>query len=260
MAVQLSFGPGVMYGERVDQQGSGIGPRQFGLMQDVDITFAFTNKDLYGQNQFPAAIARGQGKVTGKAKLAQINVLLYSDLFFGLGTSPGTVTVSQDESVTIPTLAPFSITVANASSFDTDLGVWLDYNGARFNRVTTPVNVTDYSISPGGVYNFSAAAEGLLVHISYAYGTPVTSGSTILITNQVQGYTPAWQCTIFQKISPTVPGGPNASLPWSLGLYACVSNSLSFPTAQDNWTLNSFDFSAFANASGNIGFYSAAAQ
>ena len=255
MSVQLSFGPGVMYGERVDQQGSGIGPRQFGLMQDVDITFAFTNKDLYGQNQFPAAIARGQGKVTGKAKLAQINVLLYSDLFFGLPVAAPGYTVSQDELVTIPTLAPFAVEVANGPSFALDLGVWLNSDGDRFNRVTTPVNPGDYSVGANGVYTFSSLAAGVAVRISYTY---ITSTSIqIPITNQAQGYTPAWQCTIFQKISPTVPGSPNVTLPWALGLAACVSNSLSFPTAQDNWTLNSFDFSAFANASGVIGYYSA---
>jgi hypothetical protein len=255
MAVQLSFGPGVMYGERVDQTGSGIGPRQFGLMQDVDITFSFTNKDLYGQNQFPAAIARGQGKITGKAKLAQINVLLYSDLFFGLPPDIGaSQTVSQDETNNIPSLSPFNVTVAHQATFALDLGVWLASTGDRFNRVTTPTNYLEYSVN-SGVYTFAAPNEGQAVNISYAYNT---TGLSIPLYNVAQGYTPAWQCTIFQRISPSVPGAPNVSLPWTLGLYACVSNSLSFPTAQDNWTLNAFDFSAFANAAGNIGFYAAA--
>jgi len=49
------------------------------VLQDVDIATAFTSKELYGQNQFPAALASGQGKVTGKAKMPQINVLLYAD-------------------------------------------------------------------------------------------------------------------------------------------------------------------------------------
>jgi len=77
--MQLSFGPAAMWAERTDATGSGIGPRQFGVLQDVDITTAFTSKELYGQNQFPAALASGQGKVTGKAKMPQINVLLYAD-------------------------------------------------------------------------------------------------------------------------------------------------------------------------------------
>ena len=70
--MQLSFGSGAVWGERTDVTGSGIGPRQFGVLQDIQIDFDWTDKELYGQLQFPVAIARGQGKITGKAKFAQI--------------------------------------------------------------------------------------------------------------------------------------------------------------------------------------------
>jgi hypothetical protein len=79
--MQLSFGSGAVWGERTDVTGSGIGPRQFGVLQDIQIDFDWTDKPLYGQLQFPVAIARGQGKITGKAKFAQILGLLYSDIF-----------------------------------------------------------------------------------------------------------------------------------------------------------------------------------
>jgi hypothetical protein len=80
--MQLSFGSGAIWGERTDVIGSGIGPRQFGVLQDIQIEFDWSDKELYGQLQFPVAIARGQGKITGKAKFAQILGLLYSDIFF----------------------------------------------------------------------------------------------------------------------------------------------------------------------------------
>jgi hypothetical protein len=70
--MQLSFGSGALWGERTDVTGSGIGPRQFGVLQDIQIDFDWTDKELYGQLQFPVAIARGQGKISGKAKFAQI--------------------------------------------------------------------------------------------------------------------------------------------------------------------------------------------
>jgi hypothetical protein len=260
VSVQLSFGPGVMFGQRLDISGAGYGPRQFGLMQDVDITFTYAQKELYGQQQFAAAIARGQGKVTGKAKVAQINVLLYADLFFGLSAVAGSDTVSQDEAVSIPNLSPYTITVAHTTSFEQDLGVWMASSGERFNTATTPNAHLQYSVDANGVYTFSAVDANQAVRISYRYAQPNT-GMSILISNQTQGFTPAWRCDIFQKISPTVPGGlQNVSLPWTLTLNACVSNSLSFPTSQDNWTLNAFDFSAFADASGTIGKYNAVSQ
>ena len=61
--MQLSFGSGAVWGERTDVTGSGIGPRQFGVLQDIQIDFDWTDKPLYGQLQFPVAIARGQGKI-----------------------------------------------------------------------------------------------------------------------------------------------------------------------------------------------------
>jgi hypothetical protein len=87
--MQLSFGSGAVWGERTDVSGSGIGPRQFGVLQDIQIDFSWSDKELYGQLQFPVAIARGQAKITGKAKFAQILGLLYSDIFFGVTQQPG---------------------------------------------------------------------------------------------------------------------------------------------------------------------------
>jgi len=100
--MQLSFGSGALWGERTDVIGSGIGPRQFGVLQDIQIDFDWSDKELYGQLQFPVAIARGQGKITGKAKFAQILGLLYSDIFFGVTPATGQFAVSQLEAATVP--------------------------------------------------------------------------------------------------------------------------------------------------------------
>jgi hypothetical protein len=258
--MQLSFGPGVMWGERTDTTGSGIGPRQFGLMQDVDITLAFTSKELYGQEQFPAALARGQGKVTGKAKLARINVRLYSDIFFGLTAAAGEQTVSQYEAATIPAVPPFQVAVANNPTFADDLGVFYATSGDAFNRVTTPVNAGEYTVNlSNGVYTFASPDAAQAVRISYRYNL-ASVGFQVSVTNQVQGTTPYFKATIFQKVSPGAPGVGGQSLPWMIYLPACHSNSLSIPTTQDNWTMNAFDFSAFADPSGLVMTYNAVKQ
>src|ERR1700747_748822 len=100
--MQLSFGSGGIWGERTDVIGSGIGPRQFGVLQDIQIDFDWSDKELYGRLQFPVAIARGQGKITGNAKFAQILGLLYSDIFFGVTPATGQFAVSQLEAATVP--------------------------------------------------------------------------------------------------------------------------------------------------------------
>lgn len=256
---QASFGPGQMWAERTDATGSGIGPRQIGLMQDVDVTFSYTNKEVYGQDQFPALIARGQGKIVGKAKFVAINALFASDIFFGLTSQSGQFGVSQNEPATIPQTPPYSLQVANAITFNDDLGVAYA-NGDRFNRVTTPSNPGEYTVNPGnGVYTFAATDAGQAVRISYSYNI-VTPGREIIITQQVQGFTPYFKATLFQKVSPGAPGTGGQNLPFALRLNACHSNSLSFPMAQDAFTMQGFDFNAFSDPNGIIGYWSAVKQ
>jgi len=115
----LSFGSGAVWGERTDVIGSGIGPRQFGVLQDIQIDFDWSNKELYGQLQFPVAIARGQGKITGKAKFAQILGLLYSDIFFGATPATGQFAVSQLEAATVPAATPYTANDTGADHVST---------------------------------------------------------------------------------------------------------------------------------------------
>src|SRR5437660_9358562 len=107
--MQLSFGSGAIWGERTDVIGSGIGPRQFGVLQDIQIDFGWSDKELYGQLQFPVAIARGQSKITGKAKFTQILGLLYSDIFFGVTPATGQVAVSQRVPAPLLATTPSSV-------------------------------------------------------------------------------------------------------------------------------------------------------
>ena len=195
--MQLSFGSGAVWGERTDVTGSGIGPRQFGVLQDIQIDFDWTDKELYGQLQFPVAIARGQGKITGKAKFAQILGLLYSDIFFGQTAATGQFAVSQYEAASVPAATPFTIAVANAANYNDDLGVVYAATGKRFNRVTTPSAAGQYSV------NFATASTlsrppmrtpALL--ISYTYNI-ATSGSKLAITNQLMGTTPTFKATFY---------------------------------------------------------------
>jgi hypothetical protein len=245
--MQLSFGSGAVWGERTDATGSGIGPRQFGVLQEIQIDFDWSDKELYGQLQFPVAIARGQGKITGKAKFAQIVGLLYSDIFFGVTPASGQFAVSQLEAATIPATTPYTVVVANAASYNDDLGVAYAGNGRRFNRVTTPSLAGQYAVNfSNGVYTFSAADAAAAVLISYTYKIP-TNGNTLTLSNQPMGVTPTFKATFYTSYN----GSGTA-----LRLNACTANKLSLPTKLDAWTISELDFTAFADASGTIGYLS----
>jgi hypothetical protein len=245
--MQLSFGSGAVWGERTDVTGSGIGPRQFGVLQDIQIDFDWTDKELYGQMQFPVAIARGQGKISGKAKFAQILGLLYSDLFWGTTAALGQFAVSQLEAQAVPPSTPYTITVANAATYNDDLGVVYAATGKRFNRVTTPTVAGTYSVNfATGVYTFSSPDASAALLISYTYNV-TTSGSKVTISNMVMGSTPTFKATFFTTYS-----GEGLAL----RLNACTANKLSMPTKIDDWTIHELDFMAFADASGTIGYLS----
>src|SRR4051812_24437844 len=100
-------------------------PTQFGTLQDVSLDISFDTKELYGMYQFPDMIARGKGKITGKAKFAKLNGKQLNDLFFGQTVSAGQTLVDLESSVRQIPASPFQITITplNSGTFVEDLGV-----------------------------------------------------------------------------------------------------------------------------------------
>jgi hypothetical protein len=248
--MQLAFGAGALWGNRTDQTGAGIGPDQFAILQDVEIDWDWQMKELYGQFQFPLDIARGQGKITGKAKFARIFGAIYGDLFFGQTPAAGQLTVSENEAQVVPATGPYTVTVAQAANFSDDLGVWYasgNNAGDRFTRVTTPAAAGQYSVNLAtGIYTFSAGDASAALLVSYLYNT--TGGKKLVVTNQLMGYTPTFKATFYTtKTTQGVPAG------LSLVLNACTATKLALPSKIDDYEIQEFDFAAFADATGTIG-------
>ncbi len=240
MAV-YSFGAGMLFGTRSDIANST--PVKFGAVQDVSIEFNFSLKELYGQFQFPLAVGRGTGKVQGKAKFAQINGVTFNSLFFGLPQTSGQLSTSLTEAQSVPVSAPFTVSAANAASFATDLGVIYAATGLPLAKVTSTPSQGQYSVSTAGVYTFASADSGAAVLISYTF-TSASQGNTVTISNQLVGATPTFQANFFETFQ-----GKQVTLQ----LNQCVAQKLSLATKLDDFTIPEFDFTAFADASGNIG-------
>ena len=116
------FGSGLLYGVRNDIASQT--PQRFGAMQDIQLDIAGDIKELYGQNQYPLAVARGKIKLTAKAKMAVISPILYNNLFFGgTLTSASNLLAAYQEADTVPAVSTYTITVTHAGTFDMDLGV-----------------------------------------------------------------------------------------------------------------------------------------
>jgi hypothetical protein len=241
--MQLVFGIGALWGTRNDV--AGVGPDQFGVLQDNSIDFAFELKELYSQLQFPVDIARGKGKITGKAKMARVFGALYADLFFGASAlSAGQQNVSQSE---LKTLATVSVSVTNASTFVADLGVYYNAAGNKpLTFVTGAPGLGQYSTGTNGAYTFNVGDVGAVVAISYVWTD--TLGKIVSLTNNFMGYTPTFVGTFYQNRA--TQGGSGQM---TLRLNECVSNHLTIPARLDDYAIQDFDFSAFATGANIIG-------
>ena len=86
----------------------GSQPIPIGVLKDVTIDESYTMKSLIGQSQFPLDIARGEGKLTGKATFASVNTLLMAQFMSGATTAAGNVAGVYLEGPAAPTPSPRS--------------------------------------------------------------------------------------------------------------------------------------------------------
>ncbi len=239
----LAFGTGNFYGI---SSAANSTPRKFATMQDVQFDLQFTTKQLYGQNQVALDIRRGQAKFTGKAKFAQISGSMLNDLFFSQTATTGLLLSAVGEAGTV-SATPFTVTVANSTTFDTDLGVVYAATGVPLTRVASSPAQGQYSVA-AGVYTFSSTDTGAAVLIDYLY-TAATGGTKVALSNQSMGTTPT-----FMGVFSTTASGKNVTLKLNL----CTSSKLSLQTKIEDYTIPELDFEVMADAANNIGTLSVA--
>lgn len=248
MAAPFQFGAGTVWGLPVGgNQGAFPTPLMFGTLQDISLDISGDVKQLYGQKQFPEAVARGKCKISGKAKFARFTAKVINDLFFGQTVAAGMIKIIPDEVHSVPT-TPFQVTIAPPSgtflndATRGDLGVKYAATGVPFTKGTPGVGV--YSVNTAtGVYTFVAGDTGTNnVLISYAY-TPTATGNQINVSNQLMGYAPTVQIVL----SSTYAGNE-----FDVVLYSCVMSKFSFATKQEDFIIPELDFEGFANAAGKV--------
>jgi len=186
---QFNFGAGNFFAV---PSGANPTPVQLGTLQETSIDFAGTNKALYGQYQYAAAVGRGSVKVTGKAKFAKVNAAAYNTLFFNQTVATGMTLAALNELGTIPSSVAYTVTVANGATFSKDLGVVDFLTGKPYTRVASAPTTGQYSLNEAtGVYTFAVADAGKNVMVSYLY-TNATRGYSIVLNNALIGAAPTF--------------------------------------------------------------------
>ncbi|CAK0739974.1 conserved hypothetical protein [Gammaproteobacteria bacterium] len=240
--MQFGFGSGSLWGTNTAANSS---PQEFGALQDCSIDFSFSMKELRGRFQMPLTVARGAGKIQGKAKSGNINAKLFNELFFGQAMATGKTATAQNETAAIPA-TPFTVTVTNGATFKKDLGVKFALTGLPLVRVASAPVTGQYSVNETtGAYLFAAADTGLSVMTTYTYTT--TGGNTITLSNQLMGTTP-----YFSVILNEVYEGKAVTIE----LLKCTSDKLTIATKLEDFIIPELGFEAMANAAGIIGYLS----
>lgn len=236
----IGFGSGFMF-MTPQSPGTLLTPVRIGIMQNVSLDFQFDEKPLYGQNQFPEAVARGKAKVACKCEFAQIDSLAIGTVFLGGVPAAGQGIIIDGEA---RTLAGTSTTITHTSGF-ANLGVMYATTFQPLTQVNAGSETTgSYSVAAGGVYTFGTGDSTASLLFSYSYND--TAGKKTAITNQPMGTFIPFQTDLFEQ-NPEVAGGQ-----WGARLYKCSSAKLSLATKQDDWTIPNMEFSIFANPAGAV--------
>lgn len=223
-------------------------PVKVGCLQDIEIDISSDTKMLYGQNQFPDAIARGQGKISGKAKTGTIDLNLFNSLYAGQTLdATGYEKLVENEAKAVPAASTYTVTATNAAGFTQDMGVYYANTGVQLTQVAAGSEAAGkYSVNANtGVYTFAAADASAAVLISYNYNS--ANGSNVLVTNQQTGINPVFQ--LFLQEGFTGAGGRTNV---TMKLFSCVSSKLTFPFKNDDFAVSDFEFDCFADTSGNV--------
>ncbi len=239
-----NFGIGSVIGRRTDVTGQP--PSFFGTIQDISIDIDQTLVELYGQLKMPVDVAPSKMKISGKAKFARIQLNMLNNTLLGnTVTSASGFDMAAAEAIT-PTATTF--TVSHGSTFVVDLGVFYASNGKQLSPVPSAPTVGQYIAGAAntGTYTITSTDE-VALQVYYTY--TVTTLSQMVGTNNFMGTGPIFELNCSNHYTNNL-GVSNAL---NIRLNACRSSKFTFPFSNVQYTIPEFDFTAFADASGNWG-------
>jgi hypothetical protein len=254
----FQFGSGVVWMSPVGgNEATDPTPKELGTIESASCEFTGTLKELIGFNQFPDDVAVGEKKVSGKIVMGRIDAGTFNNVFFADIVTAGSINDQYNEIDVVPG-TPYEITVTPPSSgtFQQDLGVIYGSGakaGTRLTRLPTGTPAAgQYTINEGtGEYTFAAADTGITMWISYQFLLSST-GSTYEINNQVMGYGPILAIDLLWGYQSGYTGVANAI---GIHLYNARVSKLSLGAKNTDYVKPEMDFSAFANAAGQVGYF-----
>jgi len=253
---EYNFGAGYLFGRRTDNVVTTNSPTYFGVCQSFDLSHDQTIKELRGQFKYAVDAAAAAQKITGKISFARVQANSLNDMFFGqsLTTSSGRQISVVVNGLPEQHVASTTVTVTNSANFAEDLGVFYVSGtgivpGKQLTRVASAPAVGSYSVNEAtGVYTFNA---GETATVSFFYEYTVTTLSTIGIANPLMGAMPSIEMHMQNYYVNNL--GTLSSL--HLKLNAVRGSKLDWKFKSDDYMMQDFEFTAFADATGQVGTY-----
>lgn len=243
------FGPGVMWATPLTTaDGTAVvnpTPVQLMTMQEFSLDASRDLKELYGQRQFPVDVASGKGKVTVKAKDANISARAMDSILFGQGLTAGANCIYYDMTGALIPATPFTITVTPPAggTYAGDLGVMSD-TGIPYVRVASAPVAGQYMVNETTrVYTFAAADTLKRVFISYRYTTAAATSAKQVVTNQLMGGSPKFRLDYYGKYD---------GRQCVITLFRCVAGKWAMGSKIDDYVIPDMEIQAMADAANNV--------
>lgn len=245
----IQFGSGVLFGlPNSGNLAANPTPSKLGLLQEMTVDFKGDLKKLYGQNQMPAATARGKLDVTCKAKIAIFDLGSLNQLYFGQAlTSGSAVEVTDSEPDSVPASSTYTITVSGSAAFIDDLGVTYAATGKPLQNVTggSLTAAGQYQVNVAtGVYTFYSGDASAAVLISYTSTVTDTNMQTLTLTNRAMGYAPQFKAVAYNKFRGEYMG---------IQLNQCTMGSLTIASKLEDFWMYDITFDANCDNSNTLG-------
>lgn len=242
--MQINFGAGNVVAKRTDVANNR--PVVLGVLQDIEIDFNQSIKELIGQYKMPVDIAPAEFKIMGKAKYARIQADGFNALLLGMVES--TAAGSNMSVGEAHTPSAGSATMTNTATFVEDLGVYYVSSGLQLQPAATASAVGIYvpGVAGAGVYTHHASDNG--VALLYTYSFTVTSLLSIAGTQAMMGTGPQFELIMQQQYTVNT-----VVKTMHMKLNACRASKMNMPMKNVDYTINNFEFQAFADSSNNWG-------
>jgi hypothetical protein len=249
-AQNIQFGSGVLvFTPNAGNLAANPTPIRAKVMQEASIEIKGDLKSLFGQYQIAVATARGKIAVTGKVKVGCLDLNDINQVYWGQSIATGSVLPVDETHAPAATVTP---TIGSGLTTVADQGVINNSTGLSMTRVASAPAVGQYAFTAattGGSptaaeYTFNAAETAASVLISPL--TSATTGSSLIITNQLMGTAPICQAFLWNKFRGELDAAQLNSI--TLGTF-------SKPTKQEDFWVSDLDFTANVDASGTLGIF-----